>query len=675
MSKQTTTDKAKVSSQSTNNLLATSDPLGAAGLSKPQDASLSSFSTTTSGAVLAAVTLPTPSKPDLAASSDTGSSSADDVTRNTTLTLSGSAAARATVTIKDGATVLGSAVASSSGKWTFTTAILAQGPHSFTATATDKSGNTSAPSSPLTVVIDTTAPAAPAALDLAPADDSGAAADDNVTNRTSGLTVSGAGEVGALVTIYDDANNNGVRNTGEATLATTTISATGVFAVDVALGAGVHYLLAFQTDPAGNTGGSSAALTVTVDTTAPSAPAGLDLAAADDTGASSSDNLTSLTTGLTISGLGENASTVTLYDDADNDGVRDVTEAALGTAAVTAGAFSLDIALSAGLHHVRSVQADLAGNVSVSSTALNITVEAPPPPAWITLASVTADNIVKTAEVASAQVPLTGTVGGEVDPGDIVSVTVGGTTYSGAVQPDGTFSIDAPGSAILADSNARIEASVTTLVDGADYTATDSQSYWLNPSDIFGGVTAFSSTNGQKVMVGGLQYTVQNGNAGWSIANPDSDTLRFEVHSGDQWKNDANNRERSEIAGGELYTPDDIITMNYDFTVEPGTINTAPWAVLGQFHANDLTTSPPFAVEMKGERMAIMVRYLDGNNKYGLLDVSNGFEDIREWRGDQVDDGDVGFGVSIAPGARGRPGRCRSSLRGVRWSGMTSSAE
>ena len=38
--------------------------------------------------------------------------------------------------------------------------------------------------------------------------------------------------------------------------------------------------------------------------------------------------------------------------------------------------------------------------------------------------------------------------------------------------------------------------------------------------------------------------------------------------------------------------------------------------------------------------------------KFWLLDVSNGFEDIREWRGDQVDDGDVGFGVSIAPGAR-----------------------
>ena len=34
----------------------------------------------------------------------------------------------------------------------------------------------------------------------------------------------------------------------------------------------------------------------------------------------------------------------------------------------------------------------------------------------------------------------------------------------------------------------------------------------------------------------------------------------------------------------------------------------------------------------------------------GLLDVSSGFEDIREWRREQVDDGDVGRGVSVPAG-------------------------
>ena len=31
-----------------------------------------------------------------------------------------------------------------------------------------------------------------------------------------------------------------------------------------------------------------------------------------------------------------------------------------------------------------------------------------------------------------------------------------------------------------------------------------------------------------------------------------------------------------------------------------------------------------------------------------LLDVSNGFEEIVEWGGEQVDDGDVGCGVSVS---------------------------
>ena len=172
-----------------------------------------------------------------------------------------------------------------------------------------------------------------------------------------------------------------------------------------------------------------------------------------------------------------------------------------------------------------------------------------------------------------------------------------------------------PGIGLVADVDAMVEASVTTTIDGNPVTVTDTQSYWLDPSAAYGGVSSFSSVNGQSVVVAALEYTVQNGNAGWSIANPDLDTLRFEVRSGDKWQYDSNTRERSEIAGDELYAPTDIITLNYDFMVEPGQSNTADWVVLGQFHADDLTTSPPYAMELKDDRMAIMVRYLD-SKKY-----------------------------------------------------------
>ena len=47
------------------------------------------------------------------------------------------------------------------GAWSYTTAALANGGHSLTATATDAAGNTGLASTALAVTIDTTAPVAP----------------------------------------------------------------------------------------------------------------------------------------------------------------------------------------------------------------------------------------------------------------------------------------------------------------------------------------------------------------------------------------------------------------------------------------------------------------------------------------------------------------------------------
>ena len=85
----------------------------------------------------------------------------DHITNDNTLTLTGTAEANSTVKVYDGATLLGSATANGSGAWSYTTAALANGAHSLTATATDAAGNTGAASTALAVTIDTTAPAAP----------------------------------------------------------------------------------------------------------------------------------------------------------------------------------------------------------------------------------------------------------------------------------------------------------------------------------------------------------------------------------------------------------------------------------------------------------------------------------------------------------------------------------
>src|SRR6185503_12730153 len=114
-----------------------------------------------------------------------------------TLTLTGSAEANATVKVYDGVTLLGSATANGAGAWSFTTAALANGAHSLTATTTDVAGNTSAASSALSVTIDAAAPVVPSIAAFST--DSGTAG-DGITNDNT-LTLTGSAEANATVKV------------------------------------------------------------------------------------------------------------------------------------------------------------------------------------------------------------------------------------------------------------------------------------------------------------------------------------------------------------------------------------------------------------------------------------------------------------------------------------------
>ncbi|MDO8429394.1 MAG: Ig-like domain-containing protein [Candidatus Daviesbacteria bacterium] len=114
----------------------------------------------TYAATVVDITAPSaPSTPVLDAADDTGSSSADNLTKNTTgLTFTGTAEAGSTVQLFDGATPLNIATATG-GNWSIDLS-LSSGVHSITATATDTAtpANTSAASSALSVTVDTTVP-------------------------------------------------------------------------------------------------------------------------------------------------------------------------------------------------------------------------------------------------------------------------------------------------------------------------------------------------------------------------------------------------------------------------------------------------------------------------------------------------------------------------------------
>ncbi len=200
-----------------------------------------------------------PVKPDLMASSDTGSSDSDKLTNDTTPTLTGTAEVGTTVHVYAGAVEVGSATAGADGSWQITATALTAGVYSFTATATDIAGNTSVASDALSVTIDTDKPTAPVIARIA--DDSGVSNNDGLTNDQT-LTLSGTAEASLWVKIYNLASGSLVGN------ATATASGNWSAALPT-LTEGEHTFYAMVTDLAGNESIASNTFTVTVDLTKP----------------------------------------------------------------------------------------------------------------------------------------------------------------------------------------------------------------------------------------------------------------------------------------------------------------------------------------------------------------------------------------------------------------------
>ena len=93
---------------------------------------------------------------------------------------------------------------------------------------------------------------------------------------------------------------------------------------------------------------------------------------------------------------------------------------------------------------------DAAGNTGTAADAETYTVDVTAPAPTVTLTSdITADDVINAAE-AGGTIAITGTVGGDAAPGDTVTLTVNGNTYSGAVSAGRTFSINVSGADLAA---------------------------------------------------------------------------------------------------------------------------------------------------------------------------------------------------------------------------------
>ncbi len=339
-------------------------------------------------------------------------------------------------------------------------------------TATDADGNTTTATDTETYTVDTTPPAASITLDP------NITTDDILSAAEAGSTVNVTGTVGGDVKPGDTVTLtiNGVVYTG-------VVQPSNTFSIPVQgsdLAADPDRRIdasVTTTDAAGNRTTATDTETYTVDTTPPAAAITLDpnITADDILNAAEAGSTVNVTG--TVGGDVKPGDTVTL-----------TINGVVYTGVVQPGnTFSIpvqgsDLAADPDQRIDASVTTtDAAGNSSTARDSETYTVDTTPPEAAIALdANITADDIINAAE-AGDTVTVTGTVGGDVKPGDTVTLTINGVVYTGLVQPGNTFAIAVAGSDLAADPDQRIDASVTTTdAAGNSSTATDTETYTVD---------------------------------------------------------------------------------------------------------------------------------------------------------------------------------------------------
>jgi Ca2+-binding RTX toxin-like protein len=203
------------------------------------------------------------------------------------------------------------------------------------------------------------APGAPSTPDLVAASDTGISSTDNLTKLTT-PTLVGTAIAGSTVRLFD----------GTTLAGSATADAGGNWSITTpVLADGSHVFTATDTT-ANGTSAASGALTVKIDTAAPSAPTTPDMTAASDDGASNTDNATSVTMPTFVGTVAnEPTAIVSLYSDAVQVGSAPVDGA--GAWAITS------TALSVGNHAITARATDAAGNVGALSGALPVSIVTP----------------------------------------------------------------------------------------------------------------------------------------------------------------------------------------------------------------------------------------------------------------------------------------------------------
>ncbi|MFA0254623.1 VCBS domain-containing protein [Vibrio breoganii] len=191
----------------------------------------------------------------------------------------------------------------------------------------------------------------------------------------------------------------------------------------------------------------------------------LDLASTSDSGSSNTDNLTNDTTPTITGHTDIPFSKVTVYDGSTPVG-HAVSDAS--------GQYSVSVSsLSEGDHNLSAKALAPSSVVPATSSLLSVHIDTQVH-VGIQTDPITADNVIN-AQESNSSIDITGSVSGDYNAGDIVTLDVNGTQHTGAVDAKGHYSIAVPGSELIADADQKIEASiaVTDTAGNSAHATTD----------------------------------------------------------------------------------------------------------------------------------------------------------------------------------------------------------
>ena len=308
----------------------------------------------------------TPSAPVLDVADDSGIKG-DGITNVTQPYFLGSGPLGTMIQLVDGSgKVIGSATVAGDGTYRVAPlAPLMDGSYSLQARAADGSGNSSLPSSPLAIGIDTLPPPSPTTPVLLSKDDSGVKGDDITSVNQPRL----AGSAGSGLTIQLEDGSGRVLGTSIAT----SLGAYSLFP-STKLTDGTYSFRIRAIDAAGNSSPPSGFITIIIDSTPPGAPAGPSLSAADDSG-TQGDGITNVSSPRLV-GSASSGSTIQLLNAADGLVIGSAVVASDGTYDVqpTTG-------FSDGTFSLQTRDIDAAGNVGTAGPILRLTILTTPPSA------------------------------------------------------------------------------------------------------------------------------------------------------------------------------------------------------------------------------------------------------------------------------------------------------